>query len=1724
MERDSGARNVGLREARIDLNPFNVKESDMDMEINFHSTPYLAHNSQKVNTTMRQDVYTDYSDDVNSRNPFLKEGRRLTWRDEKATSGRDHAVGISYESQSSLKGRLMRKSEFSADGPPISIHTGYGLPLTPMSTDQPAASAFSMTFDTNTSAYSETAAGIDVGKVTQTAMETDAPKLRARSENPFDIPLSVRPKNITYSTEATRKSAVELQPSSQQLDTLRGKNGSPQTIPLMQYGEHADVTLPSSLHGVDYDHLPRGLEHPLTRKSDRMDHSGYYHSNVTESPYQIGLLDAMGHGQTPQHHYFANLNHYEGRGRRTEGSVPQRIPVNETDERFSLTTPYRMKDVSSTAEISPDRSQVESQRNNQQWTREYASYPRFDTGHTYRVPDYFSATDKNCTGTPNAKNQAAERTLPLQKKSARDSYANVQGECDYEWQSAPKESDFRYDVGNEQLRETTRSVARRPAMKPDKFDTKRVPLNTFLIQFETCSRYNNWSEDEKAAQLKCSLSGDAAQILWDCPDADKMSFAELVGKLKARYGTTGQREKFAVELRALRRKKNQSIAELYHDVRRLMVLAYPECGNSELFEVISRDHFLRALDDVELEIRVREKEPTDLDAAFKAALRIEACIKSLDAEDRTPRFRRSREDDRNNRQVRVDELTSRDRVKELEQQVNDLRKHSEELRHQRDQYDKELGRLKCMVAEAPKATGKPARDTGTESKRNPKCFRCGRLGHFARSCSESVETRHTAEVSQASGATNVERKQSETKVITNNHGNQPADDNPGTYLRCRIYGERHKCLLDTGSEVSLVPVTMIGNLQLEPTPHKLSAANGTPIVVLGRAKVPIYLGTRRFTVDALVTEHVLEMIIGISWLKEHRAKWDFHHNKISIDGVSHTLCSKHENAWCRRVIVAEDVTIPPRSEYVLMTNVAYRDISAAQSTNDDEWMTEASEPVRGLHVPHTLIASDVHKVPVRIMNSTAKPITLKARTVVADMNPVEAVLPSDSAEPHDETYEQIINELVSRVHAEVSESGRSQLKDLLMEFKHAFSTGDNNLGSTTVVAHEIDTGNAKPVRQPLRRHPPAHLEAIRQHVASMLEQGVIEPAQSPWASNVVLVKKKDDTLRCCIDYRNLNAVTHKVAYPLPRTDMCLDAMSGACWFSTFDLRSSYHQVPLLPKDADKTAFICREGMYRFKKMPFGLCNAGATFQRLMDITLSGLSFEVCLAYLDDIIVFSSDEASHMERLRLVLTRLLEAGLKLKPAKCALMRRSVLFLGHIISSDGIATDPQKTTAISEWPTPQNVKEVRTFLGICGYYRRFVDGFAAIAKPLYALTEKNRKFEWTTQSQEAFDRLKSSLTAPPILGMPNDTDQMVLDTDASNWAIGAVLSQRQGNVERVIAYASRKLSRSEANYCVTRRELLAIVYFLKYFRHYLLGRPFIVRTDHAALQWLRRTPDIAGQQARWLSVIEEYDFEIQHRPGARHGNADAMSRIPCRKTGCRCNDESDLQVRGISEMGINKDDHWAGEIDIAEAQDEDQELCVVKQMKIADAAAPSFDDIAGRSSLVKSLCRQYHRLVVEKDTLMRLFEVPQAATMTKQVVLPRSRRRPFITQVHESLGHLGLSRTKSAVQERAYWPGWSTDVEAVLRECTVCARYKRGSAPKQTYLRPFVSGEPFETVSIDITGPHPRSRNGFVYILTVQDHFTKWAEAIPLRNHTAPVVADALFKTCVHAFWHACQITE
>ena len=463
---------------------------------------------------------------------------------------------------------------------------------------------------------------------------------------------------------------------------------------------------------------------------------------------------------------------------------------------------------------------------------------------------------------------------------------------------------------------------------------------------------------------------------------------------------------------------------------------------------------------------------------------------------------------------------------------------------------------------------------------------------------------------------------------------------------------------------------------------------------------------------------------------------------------------------------------------------------------------------------------------------------------------------------------------------------KTQLRRLLRRYQDVMVNPKSPLGKTPMAEHRIDTGDALPIRQPMRPPAKSLAGASEAEIQKMLDQGLIRPSDSPWASPVVLVRKKDGTIRFCVDYRRLNEVTRKDAYPLPRIDACFDCLGRSSWFCTLDLRSGYWQVPVQEDDIEKTAFITPQGLYEYLVMPFGLTNAPATFERLMEKVLKGLQWKQCLVYIDDIIVFGATFEETLDNLGQVLQRLRQAKLTCKPKKCELFRRRVSFLGHIVSEDGLECDPEKIAAVENWPVPKTVKDIRSFLGLAGYYRRFIKNFANYSAPLTELTKTNVPFEWTKTQQQAFDALKSSLCNPPVLSYPTEEGMYVLDTDASNYGIGAVLSQVQGEdqEERVIAYASKTLQGAQKTYCTTKKELFAMVYFVKYFRHYLLGRRFLVRTDHASLLWLLNFRNPEGILARWLMTLSSYmpfDY-ITHRPGKDHGNADAMSRKPVEKT--------------------------------------------------------------------------------------------------------------------------------------------------------------------------------------------------------------------------------------------------
>ncbi|CAF2263104.1 unnamed protein product [Rotaria magnacalcarata] len=425
---------------------------------------------------------------------------------------------------------------------------------------------------------------------------------------------------------------------------------------------------------------------------------------------------------------------------------------------------------------------------------------------------------------------------------------------------------------------------------------------------------------------------------------------------------------------------------------------------------------------------------------------------------------------------------------------------------------------------------------------------------------------------------------------------------------------------------------------------------------------------------------------------------------------------------------------------------------------------------------------------------------------------------------------------------------QQQLLDLLRSFPHVFT---HKPGRTTLMKHQITLQpNSRPRNQAPCRYSPARRLIIEDNIKEMLQEGVIVPSKSPCASPVVLAPKKDGSMRFCIDYRKLNDVTVRDAYPIPRIDDTLDALQHAHFVSTLDLRSGYWQVAMEPSSRALTAFVTHKGLFECTVMPFGLTKAPATFQRLMDIVLSGLKWQCCLVYLDDIIVFSTTFDQHLHNLRQVFSALADAHLTLKASKCNFSRQEMKFLGHLITPDGIKPDPDLIATVQRFPVPRDVRSVQAFLGLTGYYRRFILYYAKIAELLFKLlrTKSNpstyRTFNWNEFCTTAFEILKKHLTSPPIMQAPIFSYPFILELDACEYGIGCVLSQEYDNKISVIAYASRTLNPAERKYSAVEREAFAIVWATKHFRQYLEGGPVIVRTDCKALQWLKTARDPTG----------------------------------------------------------------------------------------------------------------------------------------------------------------------------------------------------------------------------------------------------------------------------------------
>ena len=1011
----------------------------------------------------------------------------------------------------------------------------------------------------------------------------------------------------------------------------------------------------------------------------------------------------------------------------------------------------------------------------------------------------------------------------------------------------------------------------------------------------------------------------------------------------------------------------------------------------------------------------------------------------------------------------------------------------------------------------------------------------------------------------------------------------------GWFATFKINGKPVRFLVDSGATCSFLDHGLWKTLNrrgsLTPVSDTFVMADGTPLGIEGRTSFDLRWGERDFPQDLIIAKlGENQAILGLDFIEKYRVALFLADGRMEIGNTQITLRKDGKNPGCARITAETTLTIADRSSAWINVGLDKELVATKEIQRDGFCVVEGLDTLAedtGLFMANQLVAASGEKVRVLLLNVHDQPITIKKGMSLGKVYPVQSFekLKDPSLNKSDNSTDSsprsagemagessgsggpLPTQILSNINQgdaeillskhdlpehtqavlknthELSSEQEAQVCELILEYKDCFKEPGGPNGRTDWEEHDMDVQGSKPIKQGYRPFPRAKQEVADVEVDRMLAEGIIEPSNSPWASPVVLVEKKDKSIRFCIDYRRVNEVTRKDAYPLPRITETLDTLSNAEWFCTMDLASGYWQINMKESAKPMTAFTTRKGFFQFNVMPFGLSNAPATFQRLMERVLMGLQWQVCLCYLDDIIVFGATFQETLARLRCVMDRLKAAGLKLKATKCDWFQHSVRYLGHVVSSQGVQCDPEKIAAVKDWPAPTTVTQVRGFIGFASYYRRFIPQFSEIAFPLTNLTRKSAKFQWSEECQQAFELLKQQLISAPILSYPisgasaGDGDY-VLDTDASDHSVGAVLSQIQDGEERVIAYASRVLGTSKRNYCTTKKELFAVVLFVDHFKHYLSGRHFTVRTDHASLKWLRNFKNADGMLARWLAALECYDFNIIHRRGTQHGNADGMSRIPllepkrkCPRVDCKDCYRTVHQVSAIDSPSAGTwqaDGEWLEPWTVDQLKDwqrADITLGQVVRWLERSPLRPAWREVEVATVPLKYYWTIWDTLRIDKGLLVRITKLPHGnSAPIKQIIAPQEIRRRVLQSLHGSPtgGHVGRNKLFGRVRQRFFWVGYKEDTARWCKRCDQCARAKPGPPRKRAGLGHKSVGAPLERIAIDIMGPLPVSESGNEYIMVVGDYYTKWTEAYAIKNHTALTVAENLVQRFISRF--------
>lgn len=985
-----------------------------------------------------------------------------------------------------------------------------------------------------------------------------------------------------------------------------------------------------------------------------------------------------------------------------------------------------------------------------------------------------------------------------------------------------------------------------------------------------------------------------------------------------------------------------------------------------------------------------------------------------------------------------------------------------------------------------------------------------------------------------------------------------------------------KCsfLIDTGSDITLIKQSCLDNLDQINSSHscKISGVTSKNTKSLGLIHGKFFFDNSEVIQDIHVVDDTFNIqtdgILGRDFFFITNSKIDYEDLTITLHFTNYEYKIPLQTKFNDKV---SKVFVPPRSEIIHTVN---------KLVSEDTIVTN-QQLSNSIFVSSSLIRKN-SLIHCKILNTSDKPLYIhNFEPVLEPLSNYNIMKSHNSEQINDPFSKQRVGKLFSLLNINnLDGNSRDSITNICSQFADIFhlpNMPNEKLSCNNFYSQNIPLTNNRPVYIKNYRQPQTQLEEINKQVHDLLENDVVEPCISAYNAPLLLVKKKctsqgEKQWRLVVDFRQLNKSIEDDRFPLPRLDDVLDRLGRAKFFTTLDLTSSFHQIAIEPSSRHFTSFSTSSGQFQFKRLPFGLKISTNSFQRMLSIALTGLDFNA-FAYVDDIIIFGCSLQHHNQNLIKVFQRLRRFNLKLNPLKCHFLQNEVNYLGHLITSKGIKADPSKIDTVANFPRPNNADEVKRFIAFANYYRRFIEQFADIVKPMNNLLTKNSKFEWSTECEHSFNILKQKLISAPILRYPDFDKTFIVTTDASNYALGAILSQKEDGNDLPIAYASRSLNKHELNKPVIEKELLGIHWAIQYFRPYLYGRKFIVITDHRPLVSLFSHKNPSPKLTRMRLDLSDYNFEVQFKPGKSNVNADALSRIQIdseilKKLTPNCNNSNDRseQINVITRSMSRQNQNAATDntesaslgpifiwsavsksdikgttklfFDIDQKYNVPEFVCTKKCSTLNIKISPQV--VLGH--LLRRLIEECKLLGISKISLnddneifkyydindfKQLFNLMQQNQRDSKVIIilfkkpiyivDKNLQIQIIQEYHDSLigGHTGVNRTKKRINEKYTWKNMKCMIKRHVKDCFLCAKNKVLRHTKEPMKITETPSQSFDIISIDTLGPL-RPSNDFRYILSIQCELSKYVIYVPLLNKEAKSIARALLEDVVLKF--------